>query len=127
MKSIMNNGISTLFTIKYTMSSLVSILHRVSGIFLFFLLLLFLFYVVHCAFSFKTVMFNFFLFSSSFIGKFFFHICFFFFLFHLLTGCRHILMDLGFFKSFHDAKITAVVVVVLSVLYVITVGFFYGF
>lgn len=129
-KKITNSSFSTLLTIKYTILSIISILHRISGLFLCFLLIFFLlstFYIIFFTnFLFQSFCkaIYFFLVLST-VGKIFFHLCIVILFFHLLAGIRHIIMDFGYFKDLKSASITAYIVLILSFLYLIF-GFLYG-
>lgn len=118
-----NRSFLTLLDIQYTLSSFVSVLHRVTGILL-------LGVVVWLLYNFVGLFdtqqkFNFII--SKFttmeykIGLVF---SLSIFVFHIVAGCRHMFMDSGFFEEMKQANLTAFFVLCVSFVYFVIIGYF---
>lgn len=110
-----------LFTLKYPLTAITSLLHRISGIFVFLLipLLLWMFdTALFSASSFTSVktwgnhgVFRFVIWLTSVaLG------------YHLIAGIRHLVMDLGWGETLFEARVTAVLTFIFSIIWAILVG-----
>lgn len=107
--------------ISYPITAIVSILHRISGIIIFLLLPVFL-YLLHDSLVSET--------SFTQLQTVVHHPVLKFIIwgglsavaFHFWAGIRHMLMDLGFGESLTGGRITAVVVIVLTILSILFLG-----
>lgn len=110
-----------LLTIRFPIPAIVSILHRITGV-LMFLLLPALLWVLHKSlisqqdfdeirqiFSYFTVKFVVWGFLAAFI-------------YHLVAGVRHLLMDIHIGEELKSGRIGAMLVIVVSVLFIILAG-----
>lgn len=110
-----------LSTLKYPPMAIASILHRLSGILLFLLLPLILYFLslslkspeaFACTQQSMANPFNklaLWLFCSAFS-------------YHTLAGIRHVLMDLGFGEHLHTGRRSAITVIFLAILFTILLG-----
>ena len=89
-----------LFNIDFPLSAITSIIHRITGLFLF---LSFPFVLYFFKLSFESI--NSFLISRFYV-KYFFFFLFFSFVYHMFFGIKHIIMDFGFFL---DKKYSSVI------------------
>lgn len=109
-----------LFAIHFPITAIVSILHRISGVFLFFIIPLLLWSLQssladsgslnweRAARGYGCKLFIWFILSALF--------------YHLLAGLRHLAMDMGWGESLPAARITAATVLVVSIAYSIGLG-----
>jgi succinate dehydrogenase / fumarate reductase cytochrome b subunit len=117
-----NRSFLTLLDIQYTLSSFVSVLHRVTGILLLGVVVWLLYNFVGL---FETQQkFNFIIVKFTSIE---YKICLVFslaiFVFHIVAGFRHMLMDSGFFEEMKQANVTALFVLCISFIYFISIGY----
>jgi succinate dehydrogenase cytochrome b subunit len=103
-----------LLTIRFPITAIVSIMHRISGFFLFLVIPVFLaimalslqspeaFFTVHSCFAHPLVK----LLILAFLFALFYH---------LVAGIRHLLMDAGVGEELKPARLSAVLVIVLSI------------
>ena len=97
-----------LFLIDFPITAITYIIHRVTGVLLFFFIpfLLYFFYLfVESNSSFVVAKFLF----SKFYIKFIFYLFLFSFIYHLLTVLKHIIMDIVFFDEKNSSRIFAVI------------------
>lgn len=110
-----------LFTIKFPIPAIISILHRVSGAFLF-LLIPVLLWFLQASFTsinrFDDIQ-DFLLFPSV---RFFIWIFFAALIFHLVAGIRHLMMDLGLGESLKAARFSSWAVLFISSLITLGLG-----
>lgn len=109
------------FQIKFPLPAIISILHRISGIFLFFLIPLLL-YVFEYSVTNESYFNQIKLFFTRPISKciiFFFGACL---LYHLLAGIRHLIMDFGFAETKIAGKITATITLIVFIVLLGSVG-----
>lgn len=111
-----------LSSLKFPPMAIVSILHRISGVVLFLLLpLMFYFFSLSCGSEasfdeLHTLLLNpyyklcLWAFSASFV-------------FHVLAGIRHLLMDAGFSEHLTSARRGAIVVLIVAIVFTIFLGF----
>lgn len=109
-----------LFTIRFPIPAIISILHRISGAVLFLLIPF-----VICTLSFSLT-------QSGFdtlhewlgnpIAKFIFWILFAPFCFHLVAGIRHLLMDVHLGTSKRGGRLSSILTLVISIILVILAG-----
>jgi len=109
-----------LFTIHFPLPAIVSILHRISGFFLFLLipLILWLFEYSLTLDGFDTIQYS----LSSFGAKFILWVMLAAFFFHLVAGVRHLLSDIHIGDTLKMGRLTAVSVFVISIMLVILAG-----
>ncbi|EPE37667.1 succinate dehydrogenase cytochrome b556 subunit [Candidatus Photodesmus katoptron] len=109
-------------TIKFPITAIVSILHRVSGIVMFFFLGVCLWLLLNLLKSPSDFLETRFLFEN-YLVKFVFWVVFTTLTYHVIAGIRHFLMDLGYFdelkSSILSAKITIFITTILSSLLVV--------
>lgn len=111
-----------LFTIKFPMAAIVSILHRLSGVILF-IFIPALLYLLHCSLnsetSFTNLQNNF---SPSWVKLplwlFMAAICF-----HFIAGIRHLLMDMQFGMTKEGSKLSAYTVILLAIVLILLSGY----
>jgi succinate dehydrogenase cytochrome b subunit len=114
-----------LFAVRFPMTAIVSLMHRLSGIFLFFMIPVLL-WVLQDSLS-----------DTGFAdwehitrqlwckGLIWFILSALFY--HLLAGLRHMVMDMAWLDSFPAATVTAKAVLILSIIYSIAVGLWLWF
>ena len=112
-----------LLTIRFPITAIVSILHRVSGFFLFLVIPVFLaimalslqspdaFFTVHTCFAHPLVK----LLILAFLFALFYH---------LVAGIRHLLMDAGVGEELKSARLSAGLVIVLSISLTVLMGIY---
>jgi len=110
-----------LLKIRLPIPGLVSILHRMSGILLF-LVIPFVLWLLHCSlYSYSS-------FNQLSIGlqtpvcKWSLFVIVAAFVYHLTAGLRHMIMDCGWGESLFAGRLSAMVVLVINVLFVILLG-----
>lgn len=109
-----------LFTIHFPIPAIVSILHRISGAFLFLLIPFILW-----AFAYSLTPEGFYSFQgwlSSFWAKLIFWIVFVAFSFHLVAGVRHLLSDIHIGDTLKAGRMTAVLTFVITFILVVLAG-----
>jgi succinate dehydrogenase / fumarate reductase cytochrome b subunit len=109
-----------LFTIRFPLPAIVSILHRISG-FILFLLIPVLLWALQSSLSytgFDDLQTSF---SHTYI-KLFFWVLFLPYCFHLVAGLRHLLSDLHIGNSRHASKVGAAMVFIIFALIIIFAG-----
>lgn len=107
-----------LATIRFPLSAIVSILHRISGILLFIAVP-----VLLCAFdhslrapaSFSMVQHE----LQKPIAKFWIWVIWATFTYHILAGGRHLIMDFGFWESKTSGRVTAICILLLTVVLIL--------
>ncbi len=109
------------FTIKFPLTAIVSILHRLSGIFIF-LIIPFVLWILDVAtgspegFSrIQSIMLNP-------ILSFFIWLILISLWYHLFAGLRHILMDIGLGEDLTSSRISGMLVIVLTIIFAILTG-----
>jgi len=109
-----------LFTIHFPLPAIVSILHRISGFFLF---LLIPFVIWGFDYSLKPEGFDTITrWMTSYYAKFIFLVTFAAFCFHLVAGIRHLLSDIHIGDTLKMGRLTAVLVFIVSILLIILAG-----
>jgi succinate dehydrogenase / fumarate reductase cytochrome b subunit len=110
-----------LFTFSYPFTSIVSILHRVSGIFLFLIIPLLLWMLETATESsdgfahIQTVL-------THPVAKLILWLLLVAFWYHLLAGIRHLLMDIGIGESLKSARISGGITMTLTLLTALFIG-----
>lgn len=110
-----------LTTIRFPITAIVSILHRVSGVFVFLMLPLFLWVLQQSLFSeegFLDLQDT----LSSPVIKFFLWVVLSALFYHLIAGIRHLLMDMGWGEEKYSGKIFAKITLILSIICSILIG-----
>ena len=97
-----------LFLIDFPITAITSIIHRMTGIILFLSLPFFLYFFYLSIESNSSFIIAKSLFSIFYI-KFFFYFFLFSFIYHIITGLKHIIMDVGFFEEKKSSKYFAIV------------------
>jgi len=113
-----------LLKISLPISAISSITHRLSGMYIFFLTLPLSLFLLHYSTKSET---NFLLiqnlFQTSIIFTTFVSFSFLIFAYHVLTGVRHLLMDIHIVESLQASKISSILVFVLwSILVILVMG-----
>jgi succinate dehydrogenase / fumarate reductase cytochrome b subunit len=110
-----------LFTIQYPFTAIISILHRLSGIFVF-VLIPFLLWILETALSDKSG----FAYIQSILISSISKIAMWLFLaalgYHFVAGVRHLLMDIGFGESLHGARLSGVISLIISIIWAVLIG-----
>ena len=110
-----------LLTIQYPLTAIASILHRLSGIFIF-LLISFLLWIFDTATkNISGYEFIYILLSNN-IAKFILWLFLFAFSYHFFAGIRHLLMDIGFGESLKSARGSAKMTLILTFLMALIMG-----
>lgn len=109
-----------LFTIRFPLPAIISILHRVSGVVLFFLIPLSLWALNFSLTSqgFETIQDA----MSSNGMKFIIWCCLSAFLYHFFAGIRHLLMDVHIGEELKSGRLSAMITIVIAVLSIILTG-----
>jgi succinate dehydrogenase / fumarate reductase cytochrome b subunit len=112
-----------LFVMKFPITAISSICHRISGIWIFIclpFLLLMLQESLASLESFSNI--------SNKFNNIYYKLFFLSFLaasvYHAIAGMRHIIMDLGFFESKNEGKITSWIVIISSAIIFLFLGFY---
>lgn len=111
-----------LFLIKFPVTAIVSIFHRVSGVFLFLcipLLLLALDYSLISEYYFGKIK----DFVNNGFGRYITFFAILFLYYHLLAGVRHLIMDAGFLESKNQGRATSFIVFGLFVIGALAIAF----
>jgi len=98
---------------RWHISSLLSITHRISGVINFLALILIFFWLIFLSLGENNYQ-SFLLIINSFIGKFILIGFTWSMSFHLLSGIRHLVWDLGYGFEIRTANITGVIVIISS-------------
>jgi succinate dehydrogenase / fumarate reductase cytochrome b subunit len=106
-------------TIKFPPTAIASILHRIAGVVIF-LLLPFILCELECSLQPHPT--HFYSMNQSFFSTLLLFGFFSAFTYHLLAGIRHLLMDMGFGDTYEKGKITAYIVIILSLIISIFIG-----
>lgn len=101
--------------------AIASILHRISGIFVF-LLMPFMLYFLHISLRTEESFTNTRLLLTNPIYKMVVFVFCAALTYHLIAGIRHLLMDLGFGEELHAGRRSAIIVIALSFISVILLG-----
>jgi succinate dehydrogenase / fumarate reductase cytochrome b subunit len=110
-----------LFTIKFPLPAIVSILHRISGFFVF-LLIPFLLWMLSASLSspggFEQIQ----EILTSPVTKFILWLLLSALIYHLIAGIRHLLMDMGWGESLKGGILTSKIVLALSLIIALIIG-----
>ncbi len=104
-----------LFFIKFPITAMTSIIHRVTGLFLFLCIPIFLYFLKISLASESSFLLAKNLFDFFYI-KFFLFIFLSSFIYHFVMGLKHIVMDLGFFEGKTSSSNFALFALILSIL-----------
>lgn len=110
-----------LFTIRYPLTAIISILHRLSGLFVFLLIPFFLWMLqsaTHSQTGYDHI-------HTLFIKpgiKFLIWLSLAAFGYHFVAGLRHLLMDIGYGESLAAARLTATLTLIISIIWAILIG-----
>lgn len=104
-----------LFFIKFPITAMTSIVHRVTGLFLFLCIPIFLYFLKISLASESSFLLAKNLFDSFYI-KFFLFIFLSSFIYHFIMGLKHIVMDLGYFEGKTSSSNFSLFALILSVL-----------
>ena len=111
-----------LFAIKFPITAITSILHRVSGVILFFsipILLYFLDLSLTSEFHFDLAK----SYIQSIFGKLIVWAILSFITYHLFAGIRHIIMDCGIGESKEAGSLSSKILLIVSVIAILLIGF----
>ncbi|HIH2763840.1 MAG TPA: succinate dehydrogenase, cytochrome b556 subunit [Candidatus Azoamicus sp.] len=104
-----------LFFIKFPITAITSIIHRVTGIFLFLCIPIFLYFLKISLASESSFLLAKNLFNSLYI-KFFLFVFLSSFIYHFVMGVKHIIMDLGYFEGKNSSNNFALFALIFSLL-----------
>lgn len=110
-----------LFTIKFPLPAIISILHRASGVFVF-LLIPFLLWMLSESLSSPVSFESLQITLMGFCPKFIVWLLLSALLYHLVAGIRHLLMDLGLGESLAAGRLSAKIVLIVSIILSILAG-----
>ena len=110
-----------IFTIRFPLPAIVSILHRLSGIALF-LLIPFLLWALNLSLSTPQGYEEIHDYLSSNTMKFIIWCCLSAFLYHFVAGIRHLLMDIHVGEELKSGRLSAAITLVVAVLLIIMTG-----
>ena len=114
-----NNPLSPHLQIyRWQISSLLSIIHRISGVINLLAIILIFFWLLVLSFG-ESNYELFLLISNSFIGKFILIGFTWSMSFHLLSGIRHLIWDLGYGFEIKTANISGIIVIIFSLTFTI--------
>ena len=112
-----------LLTIRYPVTAIVSILHRLSGVVLF-LGVPFLLWVLQASLaspeSFQALK----IFLSHSIVKFIVWGFMTALIYHLCAGIRHLIMDFGYAESYQAGKTSALIIIIFTIIYAVILGIY---
>ena len=111
-----------LTTIRFPITAIVSIFHRISGVALFLFMPIVLWQLRESLISVRGFV-NAKLFLSSGFGAYLLWMFLSALTFHLIAGLRHLIMDLGYFESLKSGRLTAYLTILLSVVSAILIRF----
>ncbi|MCD6047477.1 MAG: succinate dehydrogenase [Gammaproteobacteria bacterium] len=110
-----------LFTIRFPITAISSILHRISGVILFFSIV-FLLYVLQqslaSADSFAAIQTT----LSQPVARFFTWVVLSAVAFHAIAGVRHLFMDMGYGEGKDSGRLGAYLVIIFSILVIVALG-----
>lgn len=112
----------SLMTIRFPLPAIVSILHRISGFLLFLSIPLFII-MLQASLASEQKFANLRLCMTHPFMKFFWWVIISFLIYHLIAGIRHLLMDAGVGESKEGGKQGALIVMILSVIFILLAGF----
>ncbi|MBV0899338.1 MAG: succinate dehydrogenase, cytochrome b556 subunit [Wolbachia endosymbiont of Fragariocoptes setiger] len=99
---------------KLQITSFFSIAHRLTGIFLFLLLIVFSWlFTLYVYFPHSLIVKYLSIFLLSTFAKFLYFVCFISFMYHLYNGIRHLLWDIGINLEIHSILVSAIILVLL--------------
>lgn len=110
-----NIGLGSLRNYKFPITAISSILHRLSGVFLF-ILIPFMLWVLDLSLHHSASFYHIKSILTSGVTSFIFWLGTTAISYHIFAGVRHLLMDVGFGESMYAAKISSVCVIVLGIL-----------
>ncbi len=110
-----------LLTIRFPIPAIVSILHRIAGVVLF-LLIPILLWVFHLSLQSKRGFDAVHHVVTTSWMKLFIWLCFAAFFYHLVAGIRHLLMDIQLGVELKSGRMTAMLTMVISLLFIILAG-----
>lgn len=103
---------------KLPLAAILSIVHRVTGAYLYFGLVLVVWWYYCAVFSSSFFLFSYVTtFIQSFFGKVLLCTWVFSFFFHIVSGIRHLVWDLGIGLSLNSTRVTNLVVIFLSLIF----------
>ncbi len=103
------------------MTAIASILHRVSGVFLFFCVGLIL-YVFEMSLSSEDKFYELTMMQEEPLIRFIIWISLSAFLYHLIAGVKHLLMDIGFFEELRSGFVVSFLTILVSLVLIIMLG-----
>ncbi len=121
MKSAERPVFLNLMKLKFPLPAIISILHRISGVVLFLFLPLFLYLLHQSLISHESYVALQALLNRPLL-KLLLWLALAAVIFHLFAGIRHLMMDLGFAESLEAGRVSAMLVMVLSVLFILLAG-----
>jgi succinate dehydrogenase / fumarate reductase, cytochrome b subunit len=110
-----------LFTIRYPFTAIISILHRLSGVFVF-LLVPFLLWLLEASSGSREGFDYIQSILANPIQKFILWLVWTALWYHLLAGIRHLLMDIGFGESLKMARVSGGITIIITIILAILTG-----
>jgi succinate dehydrogenase / fumarate reductase cytochrome b subunit len=110
-----------LFTIKFPLPAIVSILHRISGVIVF-LAIPFILWGLHLSLASPEDFDDLHFFLSSWSMKFVIWGCLSAFIYHFIAGIRHLLMDIHIGDELKTGRLTGKLTLIISIVLIILVG-----
>ena len=110
-----------LFTIRFPIPAIVSILHRISGVILF-LLIPFLLWGLNLSLSSQQDFDDIHAYLTTPLAKFIVWGLLSAFTYHFVAGIRHVLMDMGIGEGLKSGKLTAQLTLIISLVLIILIG-----
>jgi succinate dehydrogenase / fumarate reductase cytochrome b subunit len=112
-----------LFTIRFPIPAIVSILHRISG-FVLFLLIPFALWGLNLSLSSPDEFDNIHALLSTPFAKFLIWVSLAAFIYHFVAGIRHLLMDIHIGEELKSGRLSAVLTLIISILLILLLGIF---
>lgn len=110
-----------LFTIRFPIPAIVSILHRISGVLLF-LLIPFIIWGLDLSLASQQDFDNLRQFMTSPFMKFITWFLLSAFIYHLIAGIRHLLMDMGIGEELKSGRLSAQITLIMSLILIVLAG-----
>jgi succinate dehydrogenase / fumarate reductase cytochrome b subunit len=110
-----------LFTIRFPVTAIASILHRVSGVILFFFII-FLLYALELSLKSADAFTSLRQTLSMPGARFFVWVFLSSLVFHLFVGLRHLCMDMGYGEGKNSGRFSAYLVLILSIIVIVALG-----
>ena len=111
-----------LMQIKFPITAITSILHRISGVIIF-IFIPFVLYMLHQSLESVTTFNNLMAHESGVFWRLMVWLLLISVIYHILAGFRHLAMDCGFADSMRAATVTSWILILLAIAFIILTGF----